>query len=154
MVVDAASIDQLFTKAMDTSMLALSDSFDDDILPPPLLLLAPSMLAYQDSLSSIMVDTYSDDQYLRSVPLLDQTADAQLLAQISSLSSLGDQGTQIDRPQPMSYVHMNEIRDRETGMATPMETSIVASKERFYNREMQDNLLKLYKEQRRSTCGS
>ena len=151
-ILDAASLDQLFTKVMDTSMLAISGNSEDEVSTPPVLLLSPSMLAYQDSLSSTKVDTYSDDRYLQTIPLIDQTTKAQLIAQISSFTSLANHTTQPDPSQSISYVYIDKMREHGSKAISSIEISAIASNEK--SSYLGGNLLKIYSQQRSSTCGS
>lgn len=153
-ILDAASLDQLFTKVMETSMLAVCGNSEEEVPTPPVLLLSPSMLAYQDSLSSIKVDTYTDDRYLQTIPLINQRTEAQFIAQISSFTSLASQIPQPDPSQRISYVYMNQMSEHGSTATSSVETSAIASNEKSYFGGKQGNLLKIYREHRSSTCGS
>lgn len=155
LIVDSEKLDLLFTLPMETELLGISTRSQQEEKLPPLLLLEPSMRAYNGSLPSIVARTYSDEGFLQNIPKITKTSENQtnLVVKTSSIH-LEDENFDLSYfMENIAYVHISDPGMPGPEYDTPRSRLLRARPKQAEQRKVWEAVYDRYREQRMEVCG-
>ena len=155
LIVDSEKLDLLFTLPMETELLGISTRSQQEEKLPPLLLLEPSMRAYNGSLPSIVARTYSDESFLQNIPKITKTSENQtnLVVKTSSIH-LEDENFDLSYfMENVAYVHISDPGMPGPEYDTPRSRLLRARPKQAEQRKVWEAVYDRYREQRMEVCG-
>lgn len=121
---------------------------------PSIVIFDPSITAYNDVLSSISIETYSDDEFLRHIPQISGvTEQGYLVAKTSALSLENNVFTATDFFKSISYVHLTDPDFPGPEFDIPSQTVIGARPKLPQHRVIWKMVYEIFQERRMSICG-
>ena len=145
----------LFTLPMETTILGISASDQDDDAIPSVLLIQPSVQAAQDAAVSRTAGNYSEDDYLSKIQLMTDFAGDQihLVAKTSALNIENDQFDAAEFLGLTSYIQFSDPAMPGPEFDVPRELWDLAIPSQFQHRRAWLEVYERYREQRMDVCG-
>lgn len=154
LIIDSADLDLLFTLPMESAILGISGNPNEEFTLPSIVIFEPSITAYNDVLSSVSIESYSDDEFLRYIPQISGTAEqGRLVARTSAISLEKNQFTATDFFKSISYVHLTDPGFPGPEFDIPSQTVVRARPKLPEQRVIWEMVYEIFKEQRMSICG-
>lgn len=155
LIVDSGKLDLLFTLPMKSDLLGISTGPREEEIVPPLLLIEPSIRAYNESLPSIIAKTYSDKSFLQNVPIRTRTSKNQtnLVMKTSSIHLEDDRFDMSYFMENTAYVHISDPGMPGPEYDTPRSKLLRARPKQAEQRKVWEAIYERYREQRMEICG-
>lgn len=154
LILDSAKLDMLFTLPMESAMLGISGNPQEEDTIPSLILIEPSKKAYNETLSSIPAGSYSDDQFLRHISFVTDTADQNhLVAKSSAIHLESDRFDATEFIQSTSYVQLSDPGLPGPEFNIPRRQLLRAVPKQPIHRKAWETVYEMFREQRMSVCG-
>lgn len=154
LIMDSANLDLLFSLPMESAILGISGNSVEEFTLPSIVIFEPSIAAYNDVLSSISIETYSDDEFLRHIPQISGVAEeGHLIAKTSAISLENSEFTATDFFKSVSYVHLSDPDFPGPEFDIPSQTVVRARPKLPQHRVIWEMVYEIFREQRMSICG-
>lgn len=154
LILDSAKLDVLFTLPMESAMLGISGNPQEEDTIPPVILIEPSRKAYNETLSSIPAGSYSDDQFLRHISFVTDTADQNhLVAKSSAIHLESDRFNTSKFIKSTSYVQLSDPGLPGPEYNIPRRQLLRAVPKHPTHRKAWETVYEMFREQRMSVCG-
>lgn len=139
---------------MDSAILGISGNSREEFTLPSIVIFEPSITAYNDALSSISVETYSDDEFLRHIPQISGIAEqGHLVARTSAMLLENNELTAMDFFKSISYVRLTDQGFPGPEFDIPSQTVVRAKPKLPQHRVIWEMVYEIFKERRMSICG-
>lgn len=156
LIIDSADLDLLFTLPLpkESAILGISGNSKEEFTLPSIVIFEPSIRAYNDVLSSISIETYSDDEFLRHIPQISGIGEqGHLVARTSAMSLESNVFTATDFFKSISYVHLTDPDFPGPEFDIPSQTVVGARPKLPQHRVIWEMVYEIFKERRMSICG-
>lgn len=155
LIVDSGKLDLLFTLPMTSDVLGISTGSREDEIFPPLLLIEPSMRAYNESLPSIISKKYSDNNFLQNFPIKTRTSKNQtnLVMKTSSFHLEDGNFDLTSFMENTAYVHISDPDMPGPEYDAPRSKLLRARPKQAEQRKVWEAVYERYREQRMEICG-
>ena len=156
MILNSLELDALFKMKSNSSALTIQASAAEDSLNPCGVLLKPSTKLYQESVSAMDMDSYSEQRFFRSLHTASNGKDwynTHTIVETAALHFLEDQTDSTEFQAKTAYVHFTDpgIRGPEYDLSKEVFLQSKPSKPRLV--EIWEDLYQSYKTRRMDICG-
>lgn len=139
---------------MESSILGISGNLEAEFTLPSIVIFKPSIAAYNVALSTISIETYSDDDFLRHIPQITGNAgQGHLVARTSAMSLDFNKFTAANFFKSISYVHLTDPDIPGPEFDIPSKTFVRVSPKLQQNRAIWERVYEIFRERRMSICG-
>lgn len=154
LILDSAKLDRLFTLPMESAMLGIAGSPQDEDTTPSVILVEPSEKAYNDTLSSIPAGSYSDNEFLQHVSLVRGIADQNhLVVKTSAIHLESDRFNVTEFIEFTSYVQLSDPGLPGPEFSIPRRQLLRVKPKQPIHRKAWETVYEMFREQRMSVCG-
>lgn len=155
LIVDSGKLDLLFTLPMESETFGISAGSMETEIIPPVLLLEPSMRAYNESLPSILARTYSDANFLQNISKTARTAENQthLVSKTSAIHLEDDSFDFSSFLENTAYVQISDPGMPGPDFDIPRSKLLRARPKRAEQRKVWEAVYERYRDQRMEVCG-
>ena len=155
LIIDSTQLDLLFTLPMDTPVLRISATGHEENAETSIVILEPSKKAYDDFITALPVESYSDVEFLKGAPAMTDFAEDQvhLVSRTSTLRLAEESFSAESFLEATGYIHLSDaarpgpeyyLSGTMLSMARPSTSEARKTWERTYE---------LFRERRMEFCG-
>ena len=155
LIIDSTQLDLLFTLPMDTPVLRISATGHEENAETSIVILEPAKKAYDDFITALPVESYSDVEFLKGAPAMTDFAEDQvhLVSRTSTLRLAEESFNAESFLEATGYIHLSDaarpgpeyyLSGTMLSMARPSTSEARKTWERTYE---------LFRERRMEFCG-